>query len=374
MGRCTLTIICLIFISLAGCAHLPVTGVLPDGVRVTEVARVDADSPFALDAGGDTVAFTNGGLRVKGLASGDERLVSDDVPTALAWSSDGKQLAAAFPLGQEAELRIYDRQGNVQAQTRLAGRVSGLAWRPSSEILAFAVKQQVYSFGANLAEVLYLWDGKSEPVLTGLHETTLLPAILKRWEGGLRHALTFAVSPLDDEIVYARIYAPPAFAPYLKLMLRNLESGREREVATASLLSAGVFFPGNGEGILYGDGEGASRLLDPWGDRTITTFPSPGRTLALSPSGHYLLLDGHLYRGGREIASFPAESVGVFAPRGGRLALRYGERLYLVANLPEEPAVLRDPATTVHLRQLRKWLSEGLISTQDYRKAAEKTQ
>lgn len=370
-ARLTRSLLCLFFIA-AGCARLPVTGVLPDTARITELSRVDAGSPFALDPGGGTVAFVNGGLRVKEVASGEARPVCADLPTALAWSPDGRQLAAAFPQGEETALRLYDRQGNALVQTRVAGRVTGLAWRGApSEILAFAVKQRVYSFGANLAEVLYRWDGKGEPSSIGLHETNLLPAIVKRWEGSIQHALGFALSPLDDEIIYARFYAPPAFEPYLKLVLRHLESGREREVATASLLAAGGVFSRDGERILCGDGARETRLLDPWGDRTLATFPSPGRTLALSPSGRYLLLDGRLYRAGREIAAFPAESVGAFASGGGRLVLRYGERLYLLATLPEEPMAPRDPATSARLRQLHKWLSEGLVSPQDYRKAVE---
>jgi hypothetical protein len=364
--------LCLFFIVAAGCAHLPVMGTLPDTASIVELTRVNTDSPFALDARGDVVAFVDGGLRVKELASGTERPFSAGAPTALAWSPDGKQLSAAFSQGQETILQLYDRQGNVLAQSRLAGRVNGLAWRPSSEILAFAVKQRGYRFGAHLAQVLYRWDGKNEPTPTALHETTLMPAFMQQWEGVLQRTLTFAISPLDDEIIYARLYAPPAFAPYLKLTLRHLEIGTEREIADISILSAGGVFFGDGERLVCGDGERESRLFDPWGDLTVTTFPSPGRALAISPSGRYLLLDGHLYREGREIASFPAESVGVFASRGGRLALRYGGRLYLVTNLPEELAAPPDPATAARLRQLHKWLSEGLISAQDYRKATEK--
>ncbi len=371
-ARFARSILCLFFIAAAGCARLPVTGVLPDTARVTDLASVEAGSPFALDARGETVAFANGGLMVKDVTSGEERKVSADLPTVLAWSPDGKELAAAFSQGDETVLRRYDRQGNALAQARVSGRVNGLAWRPSSEILAFAVKQRVYSFGANLAEVLYRWDGKGEPSTTALQETTLLPAIAKRWQGAIQHVLTFAVSPLDDEIVYARFYAPPAFDPYLKIILRHLESGREREVATASLLAAGAIFSRDGEEVVCGDGERETRLLDPWGDRTVATFPSPGRTLALSPAGRYLLLDGRLYREGREIAAFPAQSVGAFASGGGRLALRYGDRLYLVTTLPEEPAAPRDPAAAARLRQLHKWLSEGLVSPKDYRKAVEK--
>jgi hypothetical protein len=362
----------LFLIVAAGCAHLPVTGTLPDTARITELTRVDADSPFALDAAGESVAFVDGGLRLKELASGNERPLSADAPTALAWSPDGKQLVAAFSQVQETVLRLYDRQGNVLSQGRLAGRVNSLAWRSSSEILAFVVKQRVYRFGAHLAQLLYRWDGKSEPAPTPLHETTLMPAFMQQWEGVMQRTLTFALSPLDDEIIYARLYAPPAFAPYLKLTLRHLESGTEREIADVSLLSAGGAFPGDGEKIVYGDGERESWLFDPWGNRALSTMPSPGRALALSPSGRYLLLDGHLYREGREIASFPAESVGAFASRGGRLALRNGGRLYLVTNLPEELATPPDPAVAARLRQLHKWLSEGLISAQDYRKAMEK--
>lgn len=363
---------CILFFLASGCAHLPLAGVLPDNARITEITVVDGDSPFALAAGGKMIAFVNGGLRLTELTSGNERPISADVPTALAWSADGKQLAAAFSLEQETVLRLYDSQGNFQSQARLGGRVCGLAWRSSSTVLALAVKQQVYTFGANLAGILYHWDGKGEPTLTSLYETTLMPALLRRWERVLQRTLTFAISPLDDEILYARLYAPPAFTPYLKLILRNLENGTEREVATASLLSAGGVFTRDGEQIIYGDGESESRLIDPWGDRTVSTFPSPGRATALSPSGRYLLLDGHLYRDGREIASFPANSVGAFSPDGGRLALRYRERLYLVTGLSEEPAAPRDPARDARLRQLHKWLSEGLITSREYIKTLEK--
>lgn len=372
-SRFTRSILCLFFIAAAGCTHLPVTGLLPDTSRISELARVDADSPFALDADGETVAFVNRGLTLQGLNTGNRRLVSADRPTALAWSPDGKLLAAAFYLENIAVLRLYDQQGEVRAQARLAGRANALAWRSSSSILVHAVQQRVYSFGANLAGVLYSWDGKSEPVPTPLYETTLMPAFYRQWEGTLQRTLTFSISPLNNEILYTRLYSPPAFTPYLKLMLRHLEGGTEREIAIASLNSAGGIFLRSGEQIIYGDGEKESQLFDPWGDRTVSTLPSPGRSLALSPSGSYLLLDGHLYRDGKEIASFPSGSVGVFSHRGGRLAIRYGERLYLIANLPEKPAVPLDPVMADRLRQLHKWLSEGLISAQDYRKAREDT-
>jgi hypothetical protein len=362
----------LLVIGAAGCAGLPVTGSLPGNVTIAEVSSVDEDSPFAFAAGGGTVAFANGGLRIRDLASGRELPVSADAPTALSWSPDGAKLAAAFSAGGGSVLRLFDREGAVQAETRVPGRVNALAWGAPPEVMAFVVTRQVYRFGTNLAEVLHRWDGKGKPTSTPLSETTLMPASLPMQEQIIRNNLTFAVSPLHDEILYTRLYAPPAFTPYLKLILRNLENGREREVGTASPFSAGGLFSGSGDWIVYGEGESESRQIDPWRDKNLLTFSSPGRTLALSPSGHYLLLDGHLYRDGQQIATFPSECNGAFAPQGGRLAIRYGKRLYLVDLPADGPVPPLDPAGAERLRQLRKWLSEGLITVQEYRTTVER--
>lgn len=357
----------LFFAWITGCAHLPMTGALPDGARITEVARVDAAAPFALDPQGELIAYGSAGLTLKELGSGHDRPVAAPAPTALAWSPDGKQLAASFLLGEESVLKLCDRQGGVLKETRLAGRVKSLVWRSSTEILAFAVQQRNFSFGSRLTELLYRWDGTGKPAETILHETTLMPATLRRWGDMLLRPLTFSLSPLGDEILYPRLHAPPLFTPYLQLVLRNLDGGAELEVAEVSLHSAGGAFSGDGEWLLYGDGEGESRLFDPWGKQLLAAFPTPGRSVALSPSGRYLLLDGRLYRDGKEIASFPAASAGAFSATGGRLLIRYGERLYLVNGLPDEPPVPIGPAERDRLRQLRKWREEGLITDTEYR-------
>jgi len=376
MGRsplCSVMIIFLFGLLVSGCSHLPVQGALPESVRITEVSRVDAESPFAFDPAGENLALVDGGLRLKNIASGAETRVGAETPTALAWSPDGSRLAAAFPVAKESALRLYDRHGRLQAETRLGGRVSALFWLSSSEILAFAVTRLDYSFGANIAEILYRWDGTGAANTVSLQQTTLMPGYLRQWEGIFQRALTFSVSPLHDEMLYNRLFAPPAFSPYLKLMLRSLSSGKEREVAAVSLLSAGGVFSGDGESIVYGEGEGESRQLDPWGERIIATIHSPGRSLALSPSGRYLLADGRLFRQGKEVASFPPESAGAFSPRGGMLALRYGERLYLVAKLPDDAPSSPDATTAEQLRQLHGWVSEGLITPREYLTTRQRT-
>ena len=258
----------LLFIFISGCAHLtlPVSGSLPEGAVITWVGRVDAHAPFALDVKGETVAFVNNGLRIRELGSGREWTVSSNIPTALAWSPDGKRLAAAFEKENEAVLRLYERPGNVVAEAHLFGRVNGLAWRSTEELLAFAMIKKQYSFGANLAELLYRWDGKGEPTATPLYNTTLKPTTLKQLDGVLERMLTFSLSPGLDEILYIQMHDPPLFSTYTKLVLRHLDSGKERELAEIPVGSAGGVFSSDGERILYGNDEKESQQIDPRGN------------------------------------------------------------------------------------------------------------
>jgi hypothetical protein len=220
--------------------------------------------------------------------------------------------------------------------------------------------------------LLYRWDGKVEPTATHLYDTTLKPTTLKRLDGILERTLTFSLSPGQDEILYVQMHDPPVFSTFARLVLRHLDNGKEREIAEIPAGSAGAVFSSNGERILYGNGEAGFQQMDTWGNRGIAVIPTPGQEIALSFSGRYLLLDGHLYRDGVEIVSFPAATAGRFAAQAGRLAMVCGEQLYLLSGLPEDlpPAVA--PAAAEHLRKLRKSLSEGLISPQEYHAIREK--
>jgi hypothetical protein len=362
----------LVFITGCAVAHLPMTGSLPDGVLLAEGVDVDAHTPVAFDPKGECIAFADNGLRIRDTDTGRERLVSSGTPISLAWSRDGKQLAAAFVQGKDTVVRLYERQGSLQAETLIYGRVTGLAWCGTSDLLVFAVRFRQYTFGAHLGEVLYRWDGRNTPAETPLYEATLKPVTMRQWGDLFQRTLSFRLSPLQDEILYIHLHDPPAFIPYMKLVLRNLVSGKEREVAEITLSSSGAVFSGDGEYILYGDGEKESQKMDPWGMRVLSTIPTPGMEIALSPAGRYFLLDGRLYRDGKEIAAFPVGTSGVFAEQGGRLALLNGERLYLVSGLLEDMPAPASPAVTTRIKELRRWLSEGLLTVREYRSAREK--
>lgn len=355
-----------------GCAHLPMNGALPPGAAVADIGGCDVHAPFALDAKGEKIAFADGGLRVHAVGSGRSRLISQDPPCALAWSPDGRRIAAAFCRDNVGSLRIYGVEGDLLAEVGIPGQVSSLAWRSMTEILAIDVRITQYSFGANLAEIILQWDGTGEPKELASVDSTLKPSTMKHWQDVFMRRLTLKLSPQRDEILYASVKDPPAFAPYLRIVLHNLESGRGREIAKLPLDSGGGVFFGGGEAVLLGDGESGSRVLDPWGDRELRTVPTPGREMAVSSGGRYMMLDGTLYREGARTASFPDSCKGLFSNTNGRLAMECDSRLYIISGLEEDTPAQLDSGADARQKELKKWLSEGLITFQDYRRSGER--
>jgi hypothetical protein len=356
-----------------GCAHLKMNGVLPPGATVADIGRCDVHAPFDLDAKGEKIAFADGGLKVNMVGTGRSRLISPDLPCALAWSPDGRRIAAAFCRDSVGSLRIYGVEGDLLAEVRTPGRISGLAWRSMTEILAFDVRITQFSFGANLAEIILQWDGTGEPKVLASIDSTLRPSTMKHWKDVLVRSLTLKLSPQRDEILYASVKDPPAFTPYLRIVLHNLESGKGREIAKVSLDSGGGVFWGTGDAVLLGDGESGSQVLDPWGDRVLRTIPTPGREIAVSSGGRYLMLDGTLYREGARTVSFPEICKGLFSNTGGRLAMECDSRLYIISGLEEDLPAQLESGENARLKELKKWLSEGLITFQDYRRSGKRT-
>jgi hypothetical protein len=372
LQRVTACIFILVLTCLSGCARLPVVGTLPAGVVVTRLTRVDPMSPFAWNPAGTKIALVSGTLQIYDPASDSSRPLGP-APSTLDWAFDGEHLAAAFPQGEDTTLRILNMDGEVLSEAGSSGHVTKLVWRSADELLIAAITAEKFSFGANIKGILYRWSGIGKPAATILSETTVRPFIAKWPVKSLDHTLTIALSPLGDEIVFSRLIDPPAFSPSLKIVLRHLESGAEKEAAKVGVASAGAVYSADGERILYGDGITASHWRDPWGERELATFPSPGRAaIALSPANRYALIDGRLYRDGSEVVVFPATCEGAFAPGGGRLLIRYDGNLYLVSGLHEAPLDSALPVDRGRLLTLRKLRSEGLISASDYQAAKER--
>jgi hypothetical protein len=357
----------------SGCTHhLQMSGVLPSGASVSEIGNCDATAPFDLDMKGENIVFADGGLKIQNLISGRSRMICPDTPSALAWSPDGRRIAAAFSRENEGALRLYGFEGELQAEVKVSGNISSIAWRSTTEVLAMNIRVTHFSFGANITEALLQWDGVSDPKRLIFFDNTLKPSTVKQGKDYLIGRLTFKLSPLGDEVLFVNVIDPPLYPTYFRIMLHNIDSGKAREIAKVSLDSGGGAFLGAGESILFGDGEHQSQISDPWKDIILRTIPTPGREVAVSSGGRYMMLDGNLYFEGTRTASFQESCRSSFSGFGGHMAVECGDRLYLVSGLKEDLPAQFQSKEIARIKELHKLLSEGLITHQDYRRSLEK--
>lgn len=360
-----------VLFALAGCAPLPIAGPRASQVTVTRVAAIDPGTPFASQPGQEEIALVRAGLRLVGRKGEHERPLDARPAALLAWNPDGTRLAAAFPAGRKTEIRLFAADGSPIAAASIPARASGIGWRSPTGMVILGTTTRTYSFGAPFAARLYFWDGTAPPRSAPLFDRTLKPSTMNTLGGRPAAVLPLAVSPAGDEIAYLSLHDPPAFPPFLALMVRNLESGGERELAMLPLTASPPLFVGDGEQIAWGDGHAETFVRDSWGDGAARRLPVPGRRLSVSPGGEYLLADGHLFRHGEEILRFPPDSRGAFTG-DGRLLVARGDTLFSVSGLVEPPPRRLDPDSARRLRLLRKLRSQGLISQKDYRTSRER--
>lgn len=355
----------LIFLWLGGCARVPAVGRLPAELQSGPTLRVAPGTSIAWHPDGERVAVAGEELRIWTPASGSVQQLARGPLTAVVWSPTGDRLAVARPQGAETKLAVLDDRGRIERETLVAGHVESLFWTAEQGVLAAATTLETFSFGGDFIVALYRWPGSEAPDKTVLHDVSLKPLTLRKWGDLLPRTPAPALSALGDELVFTRLHDPPAFAPYLKIMLHHLESGSEREVTSVALPFGHAVYAGKDDSILFGDGR-TVRTLDPWSGRAGEEYPSAGRQVSASPDGRYLLLDGRLYRDGKPFAAFSPDVAGCFSPRGGQLLLRRAGRLYLLGGLDQPASAPLPPALRRQLLELRRWRSVGLISPQDY--------
>ncbi len=348
---------------LAGCTANPGFSP-PTGTALRPLGKADAGTPIAWSADGSRLALARDGLIVLSLKDAKRLRLSAEKPSALAWSPDGTRLAAGFAKGDETRIKLYDN-GRAGEETLLKGEVEGLFWPRQGEVLAVAHRLRRYSFGANFAGVLFRWDGRARPAEERLFDITLRPRTLALLGGKLGDVMRPELSPYGDELLYGRLHDPPVFTPYVQVVLHHLSTGAEHEVKTISLASGGTRYLAQGDELLLADGSSETYRLDPWAGTASTVGPWAGRTLAANTGGGRLLVDGHLLRQGKEVATLPPATEGWFSPEGDRLLLRRGESLFLLSGLGPEvsPPCPQKPSK---LLLWRSWRAKGLITQAEY--------
>jgi hypothetical protein len=374
MTRLSVLLISIVLFSLCGCAGLgKQLSQLPPELQMKEVAKTDSASPFAVSRDGKIAYFHEEAIEV---LSTDGQVVKTPLlpgqsPSLFSFSPNGKMLLVALPTATGSNLRILTLDGKLLTEATMPERVTAAAWRGNQHVDAVGLHIKRFSFGTLLTSVFYDWDNSGTPVPTTLSSVTIRPQLAKLPDALLLNSLNMSVSPYGDEIAYSVLKDPPLFTPYQAVITRHIDSGSEHEVTKVSIGSGGPIYAPDGDSLLVGDSGAVTRRVTIPDGGEIYAWPSQGSYPAVSPSGMYLFLDGHLYRDGQTFATFPAESRGEFLLDGTGLVLSYGSRLYLVSGLNDKGAAAR-AAINAKLLELRKLRSQGLITEKEYRSQRDK--
>lgn len=368
LQRCAASALVLLSLACAGCLSLqPVASSLPPGLTMIPVAeQLLPQSPVAVSSDGSQLALVRReGLLLRPLTGNSEQKLSADLPVALAFNPDGSELAAAFVTADGSRLRRFaTSNGEVLAEISFPGRCEALLSR-EGEWLAFVTILESFRFGGNLRSRLLRWDGVQTPVESSLNDATLDRSTLAD-KNVLLTTLRPQLSPHGDEILFLRLHDPPAFDPYLAVVLYHLETGSAHLVTKLpNLIGAATYLDG-GELVAYGDGINLVKIVDPWREKEDQRLARSGHELAASPAGDMLWVDETLLqRDGQVLLNFAPRTQPVRFLPGGRLLLRDPERLWLLSGLP---AMSSEPPVhdTEEVRLLRKWRADGLINVREY--------
>ncbi|GFO68244.1 hypothetical protein GMLC_18230 [Geomonas limicola] len=365
--RLSLFCLLLALATLTGCAATLHTSQLPAGFSVRPLAKIDAGSNWAVAPNGTIAAVQEKALvLVVGSDPKSNIPVATTPPLALAFSPKGDRLAAGFAEGTQSSLRSYDLGGRLLAETKVPGRVTAIAWRNETELVATSLFVKRLSSGAELSSFLCRWDLKEAPASTLIFNVVLESKLGQQPEADLARTLNFALSPYGDEIAYTTLKDSPLLPPYQRVALRHLESSAERVVAEVPLFSGGPAYLPDGNYLLVGTTGIMTRKLKLPEGGEVDAWTSPGDRIAVSPSGNYLLLDHRIYQGNQELFTLPRKAWGSFLPDGSGIVVADGGNLFLVSGLNDQPRPA-PPRELERILQLRRQLMQGTIGDAEYK-------
>lgn len=339
-------------------------------LQVRPIARVSAAGPMAISADGRMVAWGGKVLTLVDLETNQRFEPLSLAPDSLCWSPDGSLLAAALYHDGQAQLQVLDRNGTLVYEQALPGRVFRLRWPQAGGLMAGALQADSYKFGTHVTEHLLRWDDLWQVTDIPLYETTLMPITMARLGEHLYQTFDFDLSPLGDEVLYTRVHAPPAFSSTRHLILHNLRSGEERQVANLPLLGGTGRLAADAESVLVVDGQGTIKKQDLWSGALRQQWP--GSRFDYSAATDLLIADGRLFLDQLEFFDLPEASSAQFSLGGKFILIAWHKSLYRlegysVAAVPElEPEILE------RLLKLRYLRSRGLIEPNEYLDAKEK--
>jgi len=339
------------FVLLSGC----VAGSPPQAINktpLTRIADIDSTGLFAADQDGRNLAVSRSGLLLLDLESGSGQKLSSESPVALAWSPDGSALAAAFQIADyETRLELYSAQGALLHETLLPVVVSQMVWSSRGDLLVTGFALKVYSFGGNLRQTLYRVTTE-QIVEKVLADTSLKPATTKKFMPIMQSVQPVIFSPQGDELVFAKLHDPPAFAPYLQLRHMNWESGVERSLVKIPLQPIQFFWRGSENAVgVMAQAENFSLSLWPFAEGSAEQLRVP----------FYQFGKGRLYYGERLVADWDDEAL-LQILDDGRYFLAQKRHVYLGDGLQLVPRSVYNEKSWI----LRRWRFGGLITSDEY--------
>ena len=362
-------LVSLLLVLLAGCASvfkpLPVVDV--ERFSIQNVSHIGTAGPMAISADGRLAAWGDGGLQLLDIEAKHQVQLLEDVPETLCWSPDGVQLAVTTRVGAVSKLTVFDRSGVNVYEQDLNGLVGRLQWPLVGGLTAGVLRYESYRFGTHIAQRLLRWDAGWLMTEVPLYETTIMPSTAATLNGRLAETFDFDLSPLGDEVLYTRLHAPPAFAASRHLVLFNLQTRQERQVAALPLLNGAGRLTADGEFALISEGIGQVRRQDMWSngssDSWAGEYSDYDASSGLLLAGHQLLQD-HLL-----LLELPPKSQTQISFGGKFLLINWDKRLYRLTGYPVSQNEPNDEVSMTKLKKLRRLRSRGLIELNEYQQS-----
>jgi len=363
--RTVVSKILLIFILLllASCAVVPPVSKLPEQYTLTRLDKVSSVSKIAWHPDSQQYAVSSGGL-VVGRIDGPIHRVHSIEPAAIAWSPTGSLLAISDPDQEQSKIRILATDDwRVLAEIELPGQVRDLAWRDDEQLVLASVHLSYYSFGGNYKVQLYHWRQNEELVSATIVDSSPLKSTLDSLGKQIYDTVNLQISPFRDEVAFTRYSLTPNAGNHYRLVVRNLDTGRERVVAKITNETNGGHYFGDGDSLFYTDGYRQSLAKTIWDTAPYEAYPA-GLNLEISPGGRYKLIDRQLFKDRNADFSFDRIDSAAFSPDGSKMLFITDGILYLLTGLKDiQPERL---PISQRLLDLRRWRSEELITPQEF--------